>query len=362
MTSMNPGESRIEKMLGISFASDPRLSKFPLPRTPENHPTDRPYPHPAQEISPQVAKDWLTYRVIRKEVTPRALLHDKFCANRRFIINNLKGSTARKGLVDTIKDGEWNPAIAQGIAFTPDGFLLDGQHRLAACVLAGKAIEVPVSTNTPWETFAVTDAGRARTAGQLIDLPYADYCSSIAKYLMPGVYGTEREDFQYKAASRQETIDLVMGWPLFQGPWMNQIMLASQSARIPAAPLGAATIAALAVLDMEGRSEAPDAPNEFRVQAFLDGLKKSFSPTDYTSATDPRWQIRLLFQGGTRGDSGGRVAAPDQRGNAGVLRRAMTLWLENKEISQIARTPSNRALPPFWHGEKLAEYHEKHVN
>lgn len=361
----NPGDSLIEKMLGIEFESDPRESRFPLMEAPEGHPQNRPFPFPAQRVSPEVAKDWLTYRVIRKEFTPKELLHADFCANRRFILSALRGSESRKGLVAKIRDGEWNPGISQGIAFTPDGFLLDGQHRLAACVLAGKEIEVPICVNTPWDTFAETDDGRARTAGQLIDLRYADYCSAIAKYLMPGIYGTARDDFQYKGAPRQEVIDLAMGWPLFHGEWMGQIMVAHQSSGVPAAPLGAVVIGALACLTPEEmNTEAGDegSPSVWRVQAFLDGLKKSYSPTDYTGADDPRWQIRNLFNSGSRGDSGGRLRQQDQRGNAGVLRRAMELWMNGEGISQMGRTPAHRALPSFWREEKLAEYHHKHVN
>jgi hypothetical protein len=351
VTMLNPGESRIEKMLGITFASDPRRSRFPLPEAPKDHPKDRPFPFPGQRITPEIARDWLTYRVIRREVTPKELLHDEFVANRRFIISGLTGSSTRKGLVQVIRDGEWNNGIAQGLIFTPDGFLLDGQHRLAACALANREIEAPVAVNAPWSTFPDTDAGRQRTAAQLLDIPHANNCAAIAKYLMPGIEGTDRDFFQRKDASRREVIELVMGWPYFQSTWMTEIIGAYHGSKIPYTPLGAVVIAALAC-----------GADKFKVQAFLSAFKKDYSPTDFNGANDPRWQVRKLFSGLQRTDSGGRLANGDQRGNAGLLRRAMTLWLEEEEVTQLNRTSPSRSLPPFWHGERLADFHVKHVS
>lgn len=351
VTNINPGESRIEKMLGIEFASDPRLSRFPLPRVPEGHPTDRPYPHPQQTVTPDMAKDWLTYRVIRKEVTPKALLHDDFCANRKFIIANLTGSSSRKGLIAKLRDDEWNEGVAQGLIFTPDGFLLDGQHRLAACVLAKKPIEIMIS-QAPWTSFAATDDGRARTASQLLDIPYASQATAIVRYLVPGVEGTDREEFQRKDMGRQEIIDMVMSWPDLQGPWMGQIALANQNSKVPATPLGAAVIAALAC------DADPD-----MIQRFLNGLMKNFNPKDYTGSTDPRWMLLKLYQNTpARGDAAKRLGNTDQRGNAGLLRYALGLWLDGKEVGQMSRTSPSRALPTFWHGEKLAAYHADHLS
>lgn len=64
------GTSTIEKLLKITFTSDPRRSRYPLPDIPEGWPKDRPYPLPPVTVTPDMARDWITHRIIRKGVTP----------------------------------------------------------------------------------------------------------------------------------------------------------------------------------------------------------------------------------------------------------------------------------------------------
>ena len=50
----------------------------------------------------------------------------------------------------------------QGLAFALSGRLLDGQHRLAAIVRAGKAIDMPVTTGLDEDAFRAIDCGLKR--------------------------------------------------------------------------------------------------------------------------------------------------------------------------------------------------------
>lgn len=67
----------------------------------------------------------------------------------------------------------------QGIAFNENGDLLDGQHRLAAVVMANRAIVLPVTTGIPAShklngsninTFEIIDGGRARGTGAMLQM------------------------------------------------------------------------------------------------------------------------------------------------------------------------------------------------
>ena len=67
----------------------------------------------------------------------------------------------------------------QGIAFDEAGDLLDGQHRLAACVLADMPITLPVTTDMVSRhklngsfinTFELIDGGKPRGVGQLLQM------------------------------------------------------------------------------------------------------------------------------------------------------------------------------------------------
>lgn len=346
--------SKIETMLGTRFVSDPRRSRFPIPVAPaefrEKYPT-APYTVPFT-ITPEIARDWLTYRVIRKEITPRELLHADFCPNRRFLIGALTGSPRRKGWIDIVKDGELLQ-IHQGFAFTPDGFLCDGQHRLAAIVLSGTtADDMQVSVDVDWKGFAVMDSARGRTAGQLLgdDLPYADNCASAARYIIPVLNGME--DRVYMAdtvmASKQEVIDLVSGWGFFDGNWSKDVAVISATMKVPAIPLLATVIMAL------GAGADVD-----QVQQFLNGLKKTFRPQDYiaigTNGIDPRWVLRNAF-------SNRVTTSKDKYGNAGLIRRCMTVWLNQEKVGELSRTPANRNLPPVWNADKVRQYHADRIS
>tara|TARA_B100000427_G_scaffold171377_1_gene142469 strand:+ start:604 stop:1479 length:876 start_codon:yes stop_codon:yes gene_type:complete len=76
---------------------------------------------------------------------------------------------ALKRLTDAIKSGEWI-VTNQGISFDPDGNLLDGQHRLHACIEANKPIDILVARNINPKAFQCVDIGASRTAGDTLDI------------------------------------------------------------------------------------------------------------------------------------------------------------------------------------------------
>lgn len=354
---MEPGTSRIEKMLGITFASDPRRSRFALPEVPADYrakyPED-PYSEPF-EVTPKIAKDWLTYRVIRREITPRELLHADFGPNRRFLPNALTGSPAKKGWIDTFLDGDIRKTH-QGIAFSSDGYLLDGQHRLAACVLSGISYRPLLAQDVPWDAFIAMDSGRARTADQFIDLPNPLVIAASARYILPTIRETERREYYEKLATKQEVLDLVYGWGLFAGPWMTEIVTAAKGSNIPATPLAATVMMALAA--------GGDAITG-QVQDFLNGLKKGHSHRDYVTigknGEDPRWILKNAFLAAK--NNGKRTfSAAETYGNVGLIRRCMNVWLDQEEVQALTRTAPNRDLPPVWNADAVRAFHNDRVN
>lgn len=362
-------KSAIEKLLGFDFVSDPRKSRFPVPEVPVDHPEDRPYPYPAQVFTPQMAKDILKYRVIRADVMPKKLRHDSMTANRRFLIHSLKGSRHNKGLIRVLLDGEWNPRIATPVVFTRDGFLLDGQHRFAACALSGVAIEVPVTVNGQWDTFSVTDTGRGRNAGQLLgEVPYPDYCAAAAKLILPVISGTERKMWQNGDATNAEIYDLVHGWPFFHeswdngGSWMREVVAASAS-RIPLSALAASTMMALAA-----------GADAFHVQSFLDGLKPSYRdgfPKIGEKGEDPRYLLRRAYLTKPTGRS---ITEKERRQQVGYVRRAMQIWLDYRrwdergegpgitELSQLRSVAEGADLPEVWNADEVRKFHREKVS
>lgn len=363
----------IEKMLGFEFVSDPRLAKYPLPETPADHLAkrpDRPFPHPSMVITPDMARDILKYRVVRIERMPRDLRHPEITGNRRFLMATLNGTKRNKGLVATIRDGEWDPRISTPAVFTQDGFVLDSQHRIAGCFLSGTAIEMPVTTNGQWGTFSVLDIGRGRNAGQLLGdlIPYPDHSAAAAKLILPVIRGNERSEWSAADASNQEIYELVHGWDFFQetqeghGSWMKHVLQASAS-RIPLSALAASTMMALAA-----------GADAFHVQQFLDGLKPGYRegfPMIGDRGEDPRHLLRKQYL--NKKSSSRKATDKDRRDQVSHVRRAMEVWLEWRglqekgvgskiELEKLQAAAENDKLPAVWGADRVRQFHNERVS
>jgi hypothetical protein len=87
-----------------------------------------------------------------------------------------------KALAGAIKRGEWK-ITHQGIGFDSDGILLDGQHRLAAIVMSGQAVQMPVTIGLDRAAFSVVDVHTKRSIGDLTNLSRrtAEICNFAAQ-------------------------------------------------------------------------------------------------------------------------------------------------------------------------------------
>lgn len=74
-------------------------------------------------------------------------------------------------IADAIRKGLWDSNTHQGLAFTVDGIVNDGQHRIHAVADAGIAVEVMMTFGQPRQTFHVIDQLiTPRSAVDLIDI------------------------------------------------------------------------------------------------------------------------------------------------------------------------------------------------
>lgn len=352
----------VEKMLGGRFSGDPRLSRFPLPELPEGAPLGVSYTHSGFILTPEMAKDWVMHRTIRRDLIPKALMHDEVIPNRKYLVAYAK--TLIKNLQ---KPNWWNKGTHQGLAFTRDGFTLDGQHRILACALSGVPIILPLSI-VPWSAYKDIDQNRHRSPQQMIDLPYANQVASIARHLIPVLEGTTVTDFTANGREyAEQVIEIALGWPVFaeDQPWMREIVEASSACGAPIGPLGAAVVCILAS-EKNGKA-ANDA------QQFLNGLRPLSRDVEYITigknGKDPR---RLLAAVATRERraqrAGERNNAGDQRSMAAVIRHAVNIWMlrhdekRNIQTTYLSRWPESRDLPSMWREDAVREYHDQFVN
>jgi len=109
----------------------------------------------------------------------------------KFLATNTNNRPVRpthvRALAHSIMRGEW-VVSHQGIAFSTQGVLLDGQHRLRAIVVAGTPVQMVVTTGVSESAFKVIDCGVRRTLADLTQLPKqtAEVCSLIGSFLKYG--------------------------------------------------------------------------------------------------------------------------------------------------------------------------------
>ena len=102
----------------------------------------------------------------KERITPEIAL--EILTHKNFKNRPVKKAQLRR-LIKAIKADEWI-VTNQGISFDPEGNLLDGQHRLHACIEANKPIDILVARNINPKAFQCVDIGAGRTAGDTLDI------------------------------------------------------------------------------------------------------------------------------------------------------------------------------------------------
>jgi len=87
------------------------------------------------DVTPELAKSWLDANELDRPVSELDV--QKYAAH--------------------MEAGLWQPLSHNGIAFTEDGMLLDGLHRLHAVIRCGKTVPMVVVINEPLENASVID-------------------------------------------------------------------------------------------------------------------------------------------------------------------------------------------------------------
>lgn len=88
-----------------------------------------------------------------------------------------------RAYADAMLRGEWK-LNGSSIDFDTDGRLINGQHRLKACIMANKPFDSVVVRGVVPEAYTTYDNGRSRNAGQLLQMqgiPNAGLVSACVK-------------------------------------------------------------------------------------------------------------------------------------------------------------------------------------
>jgi hypothetical protein len=91
----------------------------------------------------------------------------------QLMLGNTKNRPLRlkhvQNLAKEMHSGRWR-LTHQALAITPDGVVLDGQHRLAAVVRAGVSVLMLIDYAADPDTFSVIDTGKPRIAADVLHI------------------------------------------------------------------------------------------------------------------------------------------------------------------------------------------------
>lgn len=338
-----------EKMLGLEFISDPTKSKFPVPDPPPGTPEGQQYSVSNFVMSREMITDWLSYRVIVPERIPRQMRHEGIDPNRKIRDSRIEYWSAM--FRGNHPEGEvYIPENPQGIVLSWDGFILDGQHRIAGAYNTGMD-EFPcvADFNAPWSVLRVMDTPLSRTAGQMVTVPNPTLVTSAVRMLMPAILGTETRDYTTRGYMH-EIVRITESWPFLRNPeWSNKVRKLGADG-MPTGALGSVVYGALAA-----------GADVYDVHAFLAGLVAFSAEAPVTIGAEGKDPRRLLARKYFRVEK-------DKRAHARMIaamnfRMGMASWLSRHddnplEMKALPATPrKGNSLPMFWESEKIREYY-----
>ncbi len=196
--------------------------------------------------------------------------------------------TRAQTIAAAMAEGRWKPSH-QGIAFSREGVLLDGQHRLEGVVESGAEIVMPVSFGWEPSTFEVIDTGEVRHVHDFLSttgVENAHRRAAAARLIAIG----ERK-LKTSAPDKQTILAVARR---MEGPESERACRVAHAVEKFIRP--GVAIAALWLIQTQTKS--PD-----RVEAFIEGLQTGAN----LSATDPILKLRRVAKDLTRtiGTGGG---------------------------------------------------------
>lgn len=113
-------------------------------------------------------------------------------------VNNRRlNRTTVNAYVEAMKAGQWL-VNGEAIKLDPSGGLIDGQHRLTACVIADRPFKSVVVRGLNGQSFATFDQGKPRSVADVLQLAGYPYCNVLGTVVRLG-YGLRTNGGRYQS-------------------------------------------------------------------------------------------------------------------------------------------------------------------
>lgn len=124
----------------------------------------------------------MSIRVKQKTITPAVAKAMLQTSKELGAVNRTLSNRHVELYANEMRSNRWK-LNGVAIKLDPDGRILDGQHRLQACVLAGIPFTTMVMTGVEGDTFDTLDCGRSRTISQVLRMDGVKYNSLVASII-----------------------------------------------------------------------------------------------------------------------------------------------------------------------------------
>jgi hypothetical protein len=230
-----------------------------------------------------------------------------------------------------MREGHWH-ATHQPIAIDTEGKVLDGQHRLAAVVLAKLPMEFVVAYGCDPSSFKIVDVGKRRTASQFIEGLHSTAIAQAARIL---AWERDEQELVRQGSGRlndayvvrthvmslAETLELVDQWPELE-EFAIPADVVYRATRIDKATH-------LAILCQAARADHAD-----RIGSWLEGLTSGSELT----LGDPRLALRNRWaEAQTKPPYAG-----DQVGRYHAVVRCWNAYARGDQLQRISRAKRGR--------------------
>jgi len=150
----------------------------------------------------------IKHQVVEINPTTATLLLQRNPSNRRISPNHVEW------LAGAMERGEW-VRNGEAIKLDADGNLLDGQHRLAACVKSGATITTDMITGLPREAQLTQDSGRPRRARDFLAMQGFKNSTTVAT-IARRIYSLETigmPESNHKKPTQMQMNEILGRWP-----------------------------------------------------------------------------------------------------------------------------------------------------
>ena len=173
-----------------SIVQEAAVKRFPNPYVYGQQVTDTGVNVTIERITPEVAEEMLRHNT-----------------HNRHLSSNIRLS--RGNVFKSMECGEWR-LTGESIKFAKDGTLLDGQHRLSACVATGNPFTTVVVRGLEIRSQELMDSGRKRSTSDVLSIDGVKSSRTVAaasivviNYALSADYNFSNNSIQHFSRERQ---------------------------------------------------------------------------------------------------------------------------------------------------------------